>query len=87
MPCIHDVSLLTDCERCDTYVSEPVYDRWTHLLTLIAQYGGERFAAGWRAHANGPLIKVDSRVGVEDNDLMAMIVAEMLKLQREMGED
>lgn len=64
-----------------------VEDRWSRLLSLIAQYGGERFGAGWRAAITQPTVKIDSRSGLDDNEQLQAIVSELLALQRELGDD
>lgn len=63
---------------------EDAEDRWTTLLKLIADYGGERFQAGFRA-AREPTIKVHAAIPFGDS--LDKIIHELLRLQRELGED
>ena len=70
---------------------DSVEDRWENLLSLIAQYGGERYTAGWQDHAamireQGVKRDATGLVG-EPKSLIDDIVHEILKLQREMGDD
>lgn len=91
MPCIHNTSYLIRCPYCGqdepTLAEEPQPDRWDNLLSLITQYGGARFTAGWRMAQATPTIKVDSTGMAEGDRLLNEIVHIVLAMQREAGDD
>jgi hypothetical protein len=67
-----------------------VDDRWDELLQLIIQYGGERFTAGIEAYKT--LMRGEWPVktyasGIPSSDGLGKIIAELLRLQHEVGDD